>query len=106
MPRYLIIAKYTPEGVQGLMSKGGTARRDSVTAMVEKLGGTVETFDFAFGDDDVYVVAEVPDNVTAAAIGLAVGASGLVAIRTVVLLTPEEIDAAARLHPDYHGPGQ
>jgi uncharacterized protein with GYD domain len=106
VPRYLIIASYTPEGEQGLLSKGGTARRASVTEMVEGLGGKVETFDFAFGEDDVYVVSELPDNVTAAAIGLAVGASGLVAIRMVVLLTPEEIDQAAAKHAEYHGPGQ
>jgi uncharacterized protein with GYD domain len=106
VPRYLIIASYTAEGEQGLLAKGGTARRTSVTDMVEKLGGKVETFDFAFGEDDVFVICELPDNVTAAAIGLAVGASGLVAIRTVVLLTPEEIDAAAGKHADYHGPGQ
>ena len=106
VPRYLIIAKYTAQGEQGLLQKGGTARRDAVTAMVEKLGGKVETFDFAFGEDDVFTVCEVPDNTTAASIGLAVGASGLVGIRTVVLLTPEQIDAAAQMHPDYHGPGQ
>jgi uncharacterized protein with GYD domain len=74
--------------------------------MVEKLGGTVETFDFAFGEDDVFTICDLPDNVTAASIGLTVGASGLTAVRTVVLLTPEEIDAAAQQHPDYHGPGQ
>ena len=106
MPRFMIVASYTAEGEQGLLSKGGTARRASVTEMVEKLGGTVETFDFAFGEDDVFVVCELPDNVTAAAIGLAVGASGLTTVRTVVLLTPEEIDAAAQKHADYHGPGQ
>jgi uncharacterized protein with GYD domain len=106
VPRYLIIASYTAEGEQGLLSKGGTARRASVTEMVEGLGGTVETFDFAFGEDDVYTVCELPDNVTAAAIGLAVSASGLVALRTVVLLTPEEIDQAAAKHAEYHGPGQ
>jgi uncharacterized protein with GYD domain len=106
MPRFLIVASYTAEGEQGLLSKGGSARRESVTAMVEKMGGTVETFDFAFGEDDVFVVVELPDNVTAAAIGLAVGASGLTTLRTIVLLTPEEIDAAAAKHAEYHGPGQ
>ena len=106
MPRFMIVANYTAQGEQGLLSKGGSARRESVTAMVEKMGGTVETFDFAFGEDDVFVVAELPDNVTAAAIGLAVGASGLTTLRTVVLLTPEEIDAAAAMHAEYHGPGQ
>ena len=106
MPRYMIIASYTAQGEQGLLAKGGSARRDSVTEMVTSLGGSVETFDFAFGEDDVFVVVDLPDNVTAAAIGLAVGASGLVALRTIVLLTPEEIDAAAQKHADYHGPGE
>lgn len=106
MPRYMIVANYTAQGEQGLLSNGGSARRASVTEMVNKLGGTVETFDFAFGEDDVYTVCELPDNVTAAAIGLAVGASGLTTLRTVVLLTPEEIDAAAAKHAEYHGPGQ
>jgi uncharacterized protein with GYD domain len=106
MPRYMIVASYTAQGEQGLLSKGGSARRASVTEMVAKLGGTVETFDFAFGEDDVFTVCDLPDNVTAAAIGLAVGASGLTTVRTIVLLTPEEIDAAAQKHADYHGPGQ
>jgi len=106
VPRYLIVAKYTAEGTQGLLSKGGSARRDSVTQMVEKLGGTVETFDFAFGEEDAFVICDLPDNITAAAIGLTVAAGGLIALRTVVLLTPEEIDAASEIHPDYHGPGQ
>jgi uncharacterized protein with GYD domain len=106
VPRYLIIANYTAQGEQGLLSKGGSVRRASVTEMVEKLGGRVDTFDFAFGEDDVFVTAELPDNVTAAAIGLAVGASGLTTARTVVLLTPEEIDAAAAKHAEYRGPGQ
>jgi uncharacterized protein with GYD domain len=106
MPRYLISANYTAAGEEGLLSKGGTARRASVTATIEKLGGSVDTFDFAFGAVDVYTVVELPDNVSAAAIALAVGASGLVSVTTTVLLTPEEIDAAAAKHADYHGPGQ
>jgi uncharacterized protein with GYD domain len=106
VPRYLIVANYTPEGTQGLLGKGGVARRTAVTEMVEKLGGTVETFDFAFGEDDVFTICDIPDSVTAASIGLTVGASGLASVRTIVLLTPEEIDAAAQMHPDYHGPGQ
>ena len=106
MPRFMVVANYTAKGEQGLLSAGGTARREAVTEMVTKLGGKVETFDFAFGADDVFTVVELPDNVTAAAIGLAVGASGLTTVRTIVLLTPEEIDAAAQKHADYRGPGQ
>ncbi|MFN8027896.1 MAG: GYD domain-containing protein [Acidimicrobiia bacterium] len=106
MPRYLITANYTAAGDQGLLQVGGSARRDSVTKMIEGLGGKVDTFDYAFGEDDVFVVIELPDNITAAAISLAIGASGLVTTRVTVLLTPEEIDAAAAKHADYHGPGQ
>lgn len=106
MARYLVVANYSPEGVQGLLSGGGSARRAAVSEMVGSLGGTVETFDFAFGEDDVYVVCEMPDNVSVAAVGLAVGASGLASVRTVVLLSPEEIDAAAAKHASYRGPGQ
>jgi uncharacterized protein with GYD domain len=106
MPRYLIAANYTAQGEQGVLSKGGSARRESVTASVEKLGGKVKTFDFAFGEDDVFTVIELPDNVTAAALALAIGASGLTTVRTTVLLTPEDIDAAAQIHAEYHGPGQ
>jgi uncharacterized protein with GYD domain len=106
MPRFLVVANYTATGDQGLLKVGGTARRASVSEMVEKLGGKVETFDYAFGEDDAFVVVELPDNVTAAAISLAIGATGLVTTRVVVLLTPEEIDAAVAKHADYHGPGQ
>jgi uncharacterized protein with GYD domain len=106
MARYLIVANYTARGEEGLLAKGGTARRQAVTEMVEKLGGTVESFDFAFGADDVFTIVDLPDQVTAASIALTVGASGLTTVRTIVLLTPEEIDAAAQKHPDYHGPGQ
>lgn len=106
MPRYLIAANYTAAGDQGLLKVGGSARRASVTETIEKLGGKVETFDYAFGAVDVFVIVDLPDNVTAAAISLAIGASGLVSTHTTVLLTPEEIDAAAAKHADYHGPGQ
>ena len=106
MARFLVIANYSSEGVKGLLEKGGSARREAVTDMVQALGGSVETFDFAFGEDDVYTTVSLPDNVTAAAVGLAVGASGLVSVRTVVLLSPEEIDEAADKHAEYRGPGQ
>ena len=87
--KYLIVANYNAQGVKGVIDKGGSARKDAVGKLVADLGGTLESFYFAFGSDDAYVVLDLPDNVTAAAVGLAVGASGAVAARTVVLLTPE-----------------
>lgn len=105
MAKYLIVASYTAEGIKGVLSKGGTARRDAVAKTVADLGGQVESFYFAFGEEDAYVTVELPDNVSAAAIGLAVGASGMVRTKTVVLLTPEEIDKAAKTQLAYRAPG-
>ena len=105
MAKYLIVASYTADGIKGVLSKGGTARRDAVAKTVADLGGQVESFYFAFGEDDAYVTVDLPDNVSAAAVGMAVGASGMVTSRTVVLLTPEEIDKAAKTQLAYHAPG-
>jgi uncharacterized protein with GYD domain len=106
VPKFLVAVRYSPEGVKGLLSGGGTARRAAVQSAVEALGGTLESFHFAFGEDDAFVIVDMPDNESAAAIGLVVGASGLVSSRTVVLLTPEQIDAAAAKQVEWRGPGQ
>jgi uncharacterized protein with GYD domain len=103
--RYLWKASYTAEGARGLLKDGGSARRAAIQQMAESMGGSVESFYFAFGEDDVYVIADAPDNATAAAISLAVGASGAVSIETVVLLTAEEVDEAAKKTVAYRAPG-
>ena len=105
MPKYLIEGSYSAQGAEGVRSKGGSSRRDAVTEMVSGLGGQVESFYFAFGASDVYVTVDVPDNEAAAAVALAVNASDAIAIKTVVLLTPEEIDAAAERSISYRTPG-
>jgi uncharacterized protein with GYD domain len=107
MPRYLVTASYTSEGARGVIgSGGGTGRVEAVRQLIESVGGTVESFYFAFGGNDVYITVEVPDHASMAAVILTVRASGaLSAAETVVLLTPEEIDAAARLTPVYRAPG-
>jgi uncharacterized protein with GYD domain len=106
MARYLWQASYTAEGIRGLLDEGGTGRMDAIERItVQELGGVVEAFYFAFGEHDVFVIADVPDHVTAAAISLAVGASGAVNVKTTVLLTPEEVDAAARKAVAYRPPG-
>jgi uncharacterized protein with GYD domain len=106
MPRFLIIADYSAEGARGLMAAGGSARKTAVEKMVSGLGGQIETFDFAFGGDDVYTIVDMPDSESAAAVALTVSGSGAVSARTVVLLTPDQIDRAAQLHPDYTPPGR
>jgi uncharacterized protein with GYD domain len=73
--------------------------------MLAEVGGTLETFDFAFGENDAYVIVDVPDPVTVAGIAMKVGAAGSAACRTIVLLTPEEIDRAAQVKATYQPPG-
>jgi uncharacterized protein with GYD domain len=105
MAKFLILADYTLEGVRGVQKGGGSARRDAVAAALETVGGKLESFHFAFGDHDAYVIAEVPDNTSAAAVALTVGASGGASTNTIVLLTPEEVDAAANQSVGYTPPG-
>jgi uncharacterized protein with GYD domain len=102
----MIIASYAPEGARGLMAAGGSARKTAVEKAVSGLGGRLETFDFAFGSDDVFAIADMPDSESTAALALTIGATGAVKLRTVVLLTPEQLDRAAQLHPEYVPPGQ
>lgn len=105
MPKYLIEANYTAEGMQGVLAKGGTARREAVDKMLADVGGTCESFNFAFGATDAIVIVDAPDNVSAAAVGMMVGASGSASCKTTVLLSPEEIDRAAGLQVTYQRPG-
>lgn len=107
MGKYLVIASYTADGAKGVLKEGGTARRDAARKAVESVGASMDAFYFAFGSDDVYLVIDAPDHASAAALSLAVGASGAVAVRTVVLMDPADIDAAASKVAtiDYRPPG-
>lgn len=106
MARFMIIGTYAPEGARGLMAAGGSARKTAVEKAVSGLGGRLETFDFAFGGEDVFAIVDMPDSESAAALALTVGGSGAVDVRTVVLITPEQLDRAAQLRPEYAAPGQ
>jgi uncharacterized protein with GYD domain len=105
MPKYLIQASYTTQGVEGIRSKGGTSRRDAVADTAASLGGKLESFHFGFGDHDAYVIVDLPDNEAAAAVALSVNASGAAAVETIVLLTPEQVDEAAKRSVAYRPPG-
>jgi len=106
MPIYLLEVSYTVDGTKGLIAEGGSKRRDTVKKLVEGLGGKLESFYYAFGEDDCYVIVELPDDTAAAATSLAVGASGAASITTKVLLAPEVIDAAAKKDVGYRPPGK
>jgi uncharacterized protein with GYD domain len=105
MPKYLYLASYTKEGLNGLLKDGGSKRREDLGAAVKAMNGTLETLYFAFGENDVYSIVDVPDNVSAATIALKINASGAAKVKTVVLLTPEQIDAATKIDVDYRPPG-
>jgi uncharacterized protein with GYD domain len=106
MPKYLIQANYVGEGLKGLLKEGGSSRRATIEKLLGSVGGRVEAFYYAFGDTDAFVIVDLPDNVTAAALSLTINATAAVTVRITVLLTPEEIDAAAKKTLAYRPPGQ
>jgi uncharacterized protein with GYD domain len=106
MPKYLISASYSAEGLQGLQKDKASGRRHAVTAAIESLGGKVECVYFSLGQDDVYVIADIPDNASAAALGIAASATGLVRTRTTALMTVDEVDQALAKAANYRAPGR
>lgn len=105
MPKYLLEVSYTLDGIRGVVTRGGSARKAAAQAAAESVGGTLDEFYFAFGGTDVLTIADLPDNEAAAALALAVTAGGGARVRTVVLLTPDEIDAATQKSVRYSPPG-
>ena len=105
MAKYLIRASYTTEGVKGLIKDGGSKRVRAVEEAISPLGGKVESFYFALGDDDVYVIVDAPDNASVTAVSLATNASGAVNVKTTALMTPQEMDEAVKKSVAYKVPG-
>ncbi|MDZ4718177.1 MAG: GYD domain-containing protein [Roseiflexaceae bacterium] len=106
MPKYLFEANYVGDGVQGLIREGGSVRRAVVAQAAQSLGGSLETFYYAFGDTDLYVIVDLPDNAAATALALTVNSGGVTTVKTIVLMTPEEVDVAVKRSPVYRAPGQ
>lgn len=105
MAKYLFRSTYTTDGVRGLLDEGGSGRAAETEHLLARLGGRLESVYFSFGGADTYMIAELPDNMTAAAIRLAINASGAVDTEVVVLLTPDEIDRATRQKVGFRAPG-
>jgi uncharacterized protein with GYD domain len=105
MPKFLIKVAYTAEGTRGVAKEGGTARKSAVQKLIEAQGGTLETFYYAYGDDDAIIIVDMPDASSGLALTLAVNASGAARLTTVPLITPEEVDAAGRVSVSYRAPG-
>ena len=105
MPKYLLEASYSAEGLHGVIHGTASGRQAAVQKAVKAAGGKLEVFYFSFGDNDVVAIADLPDNIAAAALSLAVGSSGLVHARTTPLLTVEEVDKAIKSKAKYKAPG-
>jgi uncharacterized protein with GYD domain len=105
MPKYLITANYTAEGMAGVRAAGAKSRIDAVSTMLEAMGGRLESFHFAFGETDVFAIAEAPDDEAVAAVAIAINSSGAVSINTTKLLTVDQVDDALRRTVDYQPPG-
>jgi uncharacterized protein with GYD domain len=105
--RFLFQGTYSTEGVKGVLKEGGTGRRAAVEAALKSLGGRLEAFYYAFGETDVFVIVDGIDNAAAAALSMGVGSTGsLSKIKTTVLMTPEEVDQAAKKTLTYRAPGR
>ncbi len=105
MPKYLAQVNYVGEGIKGLLKEGGSSRRAAIEKLFGSVGAKVEALYYAFGDIDLFIIIDAPDNVTAAALSLTVNAAGAATTKVTVLLTPEDIDAAAKKTPTYRPPG-
>src|SRR5499425_2845045 len=106
MPKYLIHGSYSEQGLKGLLQEGGSKRREAAEQLLREMGGRLEAYYYAFGSDDFVCIVDLPSNVDAAALSLAVNASGAVQSRITVLITPEEVDQATEKTVKYRPPGK
>jgi uncharacterized protein with GYD domain len=104
--KYLFTGSYTQSGITGVIAEGGSGRRDAVAKLAKSVGGSLESFYWGFGSDDYHIIVDLPSAEAAAAVAMTVGSAGGATLRTTVLLTAEQIDAAAKLSPNYRAPGR
>ncbi len=105
MPKYLVQGSYTIEGIKGVLKEGGSGRRQAVEAALKSMGGKLDAIYWAFGETDAYVIADVPDNVTALALSMGIASTGTVGVKTTVLLTADVVGQAGRKSVSFRGAG-
>ena len=108
MPMYLTRFSYTPEAWARL-AKNPEDRRDAARTYIESVGGKLHGFWYAFGEFDGYTLWEAPDNVSMAAVAIAIGSGGALSkVETTVLMTVEEtLEALSRAGSvNYRPPGE
>jgi uncharacterized protein with GYD domain len=106
MPKYLVEASYTSEGLKNLQKDRAEGRTAAIRTAVESIGGKLESIYWCLGERDAVLIVDVPDVASGAALALAASASGLVRTRTTPLLTADELDAALSKAVKYRPPGQ
>ena len=105
MSKYLLQGSYTEEGLKGLLKEGGSNRRQATEQVVKSVGGNLEAYYFAFGDNDFFLIADLPDNVSATALSLVGNSTGTINAKVTVLLTPEDVDEATKRTVDFRPAG-
>ena len=105
MPKFLIEATYTAEGMRGLQKDRAEGRLTAIKNTLKSLDGTLEAAYWCLGERDVIVIADLPDIPSASALAMKVSGSGLARTTTTTLLTAEEIDSALEKAVNYRPPG-
>lgn len=103
--KYLVRGSYTPEGVRGLFKEGGSSRRAHFEQNAKALGGSVETFYYAFGEDDIIAIVDLPSEADVVALTMGISSGGAFIAKTTVLIPPEQIDQAVKKEIHYRPPG-
>ena len=104
MAKYLFQVSYTAHGIKTLLRDGGSRRRRVAENLIKSVGGKIESYYYAFGETDIFIIFDAPDHASAAAASLVPSAVGVARIKTTVLLTPAEMDRAARKKVRYAPP--
>ena len=105
MGKYMFHTSYTGKGLVGLLKEGGSRRWAALTQTIEAMGGSVEGLYYAFGETDLYIIADLPDDATATAVSLNIANAGALTIRATVLIPPETVDVAVKKKVPYRPPG-
>lgn len=106
MPKYLYHGSYTDKGLKGLLKDGGSKRVKVTRKAIESLGGKMEAYYFALGGNDFFIILEAPDNVAAITGSMVANASGTVKVNITALVSPEEVDLAAKKTMKWSPPGK
>ena len=105
MPKYMFHGSYSASGGTGVLKDGGTGRKQAVEVLAASVGGKLESIYWALGDDDFFIVCEMPDSHAAAALAIAVSATGAVTTSTSELFDAADLDDIISRRANYRAPG-